>query len=131
MPPDVLRVSDLTCVALSELIELALRMKKVPTAWVGALPGRALACCFEKPAARAHVSLEAAAHRLGMLPIALRIEEIPLNVGGGAARLMAPYTAALCASAFAQQTLSDLARVSDVPVMNACSDEHDPCQAVA
>ena len=49
----------------------------------GATPSQAsrVACYFAKPSTRTRVSFEAAAHRLGMLPIMLRPDELQLGRG--------------------------------------------------
>ena len=49
--------------------------------WTTRLQGRTVACYFEKPSTRTRVSFEVAAHRLGMLPIMLRPEELQLGRG--------------------------------------------------
>jgi ornithine carbamoyltransferase len=132
-PADLLRVRDLTCVGLETLIDLAARMKAEPAGWVGALPGSTLACLFEQPSVRAHASVEAAAHRLGMFPIELDPDEFPLDGRepiDQIARLLAAQAGALLVMTTSQRTLRTLAREAGVPILNALSDENDPCQAV-
>ena len=94
----------------------------------------AVACLFDKPSTRTRVSFEVAAHRLGMLPIALRRDELQLGRGeplADTARVLSSYTAAIVVRTFAQATLEELADAASIPVLNALTDDHHPCQALA
>src|SRR3954468_5458505 len=109
-------------------------MKDGPTWWTAARHGTAVACLFDKPSTRTRVSFEVAAHRLGMLPIMLRPDELQLGRGeplGDTARVLSSYTAAIVVRTFAQATLEALAEAASVPVVNALTDDHHPCQALA
>src|SRR4051794_40433060 len=109
-------------------------MKDGPTWWTAARHGTAVACLFDKPSTRTRVSFEVAAHRLGMLPIMLRPDELQLGRGeplGDTARVLSSYTVAIVVRTFAQATLDELADAADVPVVNALTDDHHPCQALA
>jgi ornithine carbamoyltransferase len=133
-PRHVLRVADLTADELGRLLALAERMKADPGGWTGALPGRALATVFEKPSTRTRASLAVAAHRLGMLPLSLRPDELQLGRGetiADTARVLSGYAAAIAVRTFAQATLEELAEHATVPVINALSDAHHPCQPIA
>jgi ornithine carbamoyltransferase len=128
------RVADLSPAALDELLELARRMKRAPLAFGEALRGQAIACIFDKPSTRTRVSFGAAAARLGATPLALTPQELQLGRGetiADTARSLSAYVAAIVVRTFAQETIEELARWSDVPVVNALSDEHHPCQALA
>ena len=133
-PRHVLRVADLSARELEQVLDLAVRMKADPGGFVDALPGRTLAAIFEKPSTRTRTSLAVAAHRLGMLPLTLRPDELQLGRGetvGDTARVLSGYADAIAVRTFAQATLEDLARAATVPVINALSDDHHPCQALA
>jgi ornithine carbamoyltransferase len=109
-------------------------MKNGPGWWTVARDGRAVACLFDKPSTRTRVSFEVAIHRLGMLPIMLRPDELQLGRGepiADTARVLSSYTAAIVVRTFAQATLDELAAVASVPVVNALTDDHHPCQALA
>jgi ornithine carbamoyltransferase len=116
------------------VLDLAARMKAEPGGWTVALPGRALPALFEKPSTRTRSSLAVAAHRLGMLPLTLRPDELQLVRGetiADTARVLSGYAAAIAVRTFAQATPEELAAHATVPVINALSDEHHPCQALA
>jgi ornithine carbamoyltransferase len=134
MPSDLLRIADLTAAQLHALLDVADEMKNGPTWWTHARNGTAVACLFERPSARTRVSFEVAAHRLGMLPIMLRPDELQLGRGeplADTARVLSSYTAAIVVRTFAQATLEELAAAASIPVVNALTDDHHPCQALA
>jgi ornithine carbamoyltransferase len=131
---DLLRIADLTPAQFEQALDLAARMKAQPFAWVDALRGHSLACFFEKPSTRTRVSFAAAAYRLGMLPIMLRPDELQLGRGepiADTARVLSSYADAIVIRTFAQHTLEEMAEAASVPVINALSNEHHPCQALA
>ena len=128
------RVSDLTSETLTELLELAESMKEHPAQYQDALRGRSIACIFEKPSTRTRVSVAAATARLGATPIALTPQELQLGRGesiADTARSVSGYVDAIVIRACAQSTVDELAQWSTVPVINALSDQHHPCQALA
>jgi ornithine carbamoyltransferase len=128
------RVSDLTSETLSGLLELAESMKDHPAEYQDALRGRSIACIFEKPSTRTRVSFAAATARLGATPIALTPQDLQLGRGesiADTARSLSGYVDAIVIRAYAQSTVDELARWSTVPVINALSDQHHPCQALA
>ena len=130
----VLRIADLCASELHQLLDLSERMKAEPTDWADALRARTLVTLFEKPSTRTRVSFAAAAHRLGMLPLVLRNDELQLGRGEtieDTARVLSGYAAAIAVRTFAQETLERLAAAASVPVINALSDDHHPCQALA
>ncbi len=130
----LLRVSDLSRGELEYLLDLAARMKASPGGWRDAQAGKTVACYFTKPSTRTRVSFEAAAYRLGMLPIMLRRDELQLGRGepiSDTARVMSGYVAAIVVRTFAQTDLEQMAIAAEVPVINALTDDHHPCQALA
>jgi ornithine carbamoyltransferase len=133
-PKDFLRVADLTPRQLERLLDLAAQMDDEPDGWVDALRGRSVACYFAKPSTRTRVSFAAAAARLGMNPIVLRPDELQLGRGepiADTARALAAYCDAIVIRTYAQQEIEEMAAAAPVPVVNALSDDHHPCQALA
>ncbi len=130
----VLRVSDLDPQRFDALLDLAATMKRHPLAWRGALEGRAVACSFDTPSIRTRVSFESAIFRLGALPIMLRPEDLQLGRGepiADAARVLSGYCDAIVVRTSAQHDVRELADHASVPVINALTDDHHPCQALA
>jgi ornithine carbamoyltransferase len=133
-PADLLRIADLSRANLEHLLDLAARMKASPNGWRGAHAGETVACYFTKPSTRTRVSFEAAAQRLGMLPVMLRPDELQLGRGEpipDTARVLSSYCAAIVIRTFAQADVAAMADAAAVPVINALTDEHHPCQALA
>ena len=128
------RVADLAPQELRDVLELAAAMKAEPGHCEDALRGQAVACIFEKPSTRTRVSFAAAIARLGATPVALTPQELQLGRGesiADTARSLSGYVAAIVIRTFAQETVDELARWATVPVVNALSDRHHPCQALA
>ena len=132
--PNFTRVADLTQQELRELLDLASSMKAAPDLWEDELRGEAIACIFEKPSTRTRVSFAAAITRLGATPITLSTQELQLGRGesiADTARSLSGYVSAIVIRTFAQETVDELAHWATVPVVNALSDKHHPCQALA
>jgi len=99
-----------------------------------AIPGGRLGLIFDKPSTRTRVSFEAAAWGLGMLPITLRPDELQLGRGetvADTARVLSRYLTALAIRTFDQARVEELARYATIPIINALTDDHHPCQALA
>jgi ornithine carbamoyltransferase len=134
VPSDFLRVADLDADGLAAALDLAAKMKQRPHGFVDALRGGTVVCFFEKPSTRTRVSFAAAAERLGMLPLLLRPDELQLGRGEtteDTARTLSGYADAIVIRTFAQATVEQIADAAKAPVINALTDEHHPCQALA
>jgi ornithine carbamoyltransferase len=133
-PRHFLTLDVLGPAGLRAVLDLAHRAKRDPAALRGQLAGGQIGLLFDKPSTRTRVSFEAAAWRLGILPIALRPDELQLGRGEpipDTARVLSRYLEALVVRTFAQARLDELAAVATIPVLNALTDEHHPCQALA
>jgi ornithine carbamoyltransferase len=133
-PTHFLTVDVLDPVSWRALLDLSHRAKREPSAFRGRLAGGQLGMIFDKPSTRTRVSFEAAAWGLGMLPIALRPDELQLGRGetiGDTARVLSRYLTALTIRTFAHARVEALAADATIPIVNALTDEHHPCQALA
>jgi ornithine carbamoyltransferase len=117
-----------------EILDLSHRFKREPGQHRGALAGGRVGMIFDKPSTRTRVSLEDAAWALGMLPIVLRPDELQLGHGetvADTARVLSRYLSALTIRTFAHARVEELAANSSIPIINALTDDHHPCQALA
>jgi ornithine carbamoyltransferase len=134
MTGHLLRVGDLSAAEYGEVLELAAAIKGNRTGWLGALRGETLACFLSAPASWRRVLVGALARRLGMEAVMLHaeeVEELRRDPAGDTPRVLSGFAAALVIGTLRQEALRDVAKHATVPVINAGSDEHDPCQALA
>jgi len=129
---DLLSIADLSAGEIRQVVDAALRLKNGRS--VPILAGKTLALLFEKPSLRTRVSFEVAMRQLGGHALYLS----PAEVGLGerepvkdVARVLSRQVDAIAARTFKQETVEELARWADVPVINALSDGEHPSQALA
>jgi len=98
------------------------------------LAGKGAALIFEKPSARTRHSMEMAVVQLGGHPVFTRGEEIGFDIREpveDVARIMEGFHSLIAARVFDHSTVTRLAAVSSVPVVNMLSDHSHPLQAFA
>ena len=122
---------DLATEEVSYLLDLALEVKQNPGAFASALKGRHLSLLFEKPSLRTRLTFEVAIAQLGggsILSVGPVADREPVK---DVARNLDRWTDGIVARTFSQETIAELARWSNVPVINALSERFHPCQALA
>lgn len=126
---------ELSEAELPALLERAGELKRDrPRAGAEALAGRSIALVFEKPSTRTRVSFEVGVSELGGTPIVLRGEELQLSRGESIAdtgRVLSRYVAAIAIRSGSDQEVEALAEAAEVPIVNALTPGHHPCQALA
>ena len=130
----LLRLADFDRAELEAVLDLAAAMKRHPLGWRTGLDRRAVACYFAAPSTRSRVSFQVAISRLGAQPVMLRDDELHLGTAeslADTARVVSGYCDAIVARVVSQRDLRELAEFSSVPVINALTNTHDPCQALA
>jgi ornithine carbamoyltransferase len=98
------------------------------------LVGKTVALVFEKPSTRTRVSFEAAMYGLGGQVIFLSGRDTQLARSEplkDMARVMARYVDGMVVRTFGQEVVDELAAYSSVPVINALTDLHHPCQVLS
>lgn len=133
MKRDFLSVDSLSADELHALLERAGAMKasRAPSS---VLAGRSIGMIFEKPSTRTRISFEVGITELGATPIVLSAAELQLGRGEtieDTARVLSRYLHGVVVRTFEQDRLERLARWGTIPVINALSDLHHPCQALA
>lgn len=132
-----LSITDCTSEQLEELLQLSELLKKQDKAGTlqRSLPGKILAMLFEKTSLRTRISFQVAIADLGGVAIYLKPEDIGIigkrEPAKDMARVLSRYVHCIMARTFAHETLLELAKYADVPVINALSDFSHPCQAMA
>ncbi|MCH8346164.1 MAG: ornithine carbamoyltransferase [Chloroflexi bacterium] len=133
---DLLSIADLSPEELSHVLETARALKVSLGQAQGErmLAGKTLALLFEKPSLRTRVSFDVGMRQLGGDCIYVSPAEVGLGTREpveDVARVMSRYVDCIAARTFAQETVEQLARWADVPVINALSEGEHPCQALA
>ena len=98
------------------------------------LAGRTVCMLFEKPSTRTRVSFESAMYGMGGQVIFMSAKETQLGRGEplkDTARVLARYVDGIVVRTFGQEVVEELARFSEVPVINALTDLHHPCQILS
>ena len=117
------------------LIERARELKALPRSeQPHTLRGRCVALLFEKPSTRTRVSFHVGISQLGGEPLVLRGDDLQLARGesvADTARVLSRYVDAIVARLSDHGMIEELAASSDVPVVNALTPLHHPCQALA
>ena len=133
-PDHLLSLAGLTPTVLEELLALAAEIKGDDDAYADALRGRTVLLHFTKPSTRTRLSFESAIVRLGGHPVFAGPDQLQLGRGepiSDTARVISRYAAAIVIRTHAHQDVEEFAWWSTVPVINALTDAHHPCQALA
>ena len=94
----------------------------------------AVGSIYEKPSTRTRVSFEVGINRLGGYPLTLLKNDIQLGKSetvGDTSQVLSRFLGAMTYRCFSHDDVAELAKFADVPVLNALSDKHHPCQAAA
>ena len=135
-PRHFLTGSELDAAELDALLDRALELKAGRGDRVGAtaLDGRTVALFFERPSTRTRVSFQVGVAELGGHALPLRADELQLGRGesvADTARVLGRYLHAIVIRSGSHETVTELASGSAVPVVNALTPMHHPCQALA
>jgi len=94
----------------------------------------AIGSIYEKPSTRTRVSFEVGVSRLGGQPLTLLANDIQLGKSesiGDTAAVLSRFLDGITYRCFGHADVEELARTATVPVINALSDLHHPCQSAA
>lgn len=131
---DLITIENMSRGEILDIMKLARKLKKAPLSRKKALRDKTLALLFQKPSNRTRISFEVAMVHLGGYVLYLSPREIRMgtrepvrDVGSVVSR----YVDGMVARVFSHRDMLDLARYSDVPVINGLSDLAHPCQALS
>jgi ornithine carbamoyltransferase len=133
-PPHFITGTELTADELHALLARALEIKAGPRNGSAALDGRNIALLFEKPSTRTRVSFQVGIQQLGGHALLMRSEELQLARGESVrdtALVLSRYVDAIVVRHGEHTVIEELARHAEVPVVNALTPVHHPCQTLA
>jgi ornithine carbamoyltransferase len=119
---------------LALLLSLAERFKSDPYRRRTLLANDTVALYFNKPSTRTRLSFETAVARLGGTPIVVGPTELQLGRGEtieDTARSVSRYAKAFVIRTSADVEVRRFASAASIPVINALTEQHHPCQALA
>lgn len=136
MKKHLLALWDFNREELAAYIGRAMELKQESKSGVShqQLAGKVIGMIFEKPSTRTRVSFESAMYGLGGQVIYLSGRDTQLARNEplkDMARVMARYVDAIVVRTFGQDIVDELARYSEVPVINALTDLFHPCQILS
>jgi len=129
----LLKISDFTKTECEKVIENAIDIKKKPDKYTESLKGETLLMLFEKPSLRTRISFETGMQQLGGHAIFYSIVDSPLGQKENihdTAKVASRFVNIIAARVFKRQDIWDLAKYSDVPVINMLDDYAHPCQMI-
>ncbi|MBS4199100.1 ornithine carbamoyltransferase [Bacillus sp. FJAT-49732] len=132
----LLSLLELSTDEITQLIDVAIGLKKMqkqgePHHY---LKGKTMAMIFEKSSTRTRVSFEVGMNQLGGHALFLSRDDIQLGRGEtvpDTAKVLSRYVDGIMIRAYEHTAVEELAANSSVPVINALTDDHHPCQALA
>jgi len=133
---DFLCLTDWTVAELEAIFDLTrdLKARQKRQESHHLLKGKTLGMLFEKSSTRTRVSFEVGMYQLG--GHALFLSSSTTQMGRGepikdTARVMSRYVDGIMIRTFSHAAVEELARLSDIPVINGLTDSFHPCQLMA
>lgn len=133
---DFIAISDYSKDEIRDMLDLAGKLKKeyFKKGNKKLFKGKVLGMIFQKPSLRTRVSFDMAMRHCGGDALYLSPSEIGLGKResiADVARVLSGYVHALMARVFDHEHVIELAKWSDIPVVNGLSDYNHPCQGMA
>jgi ornithine carbamoyltransferase len=137
MPKDLLTLLEFSGEEVLGFLSRAKQLKaelKSGRAHEPCLKGKTIVLIFQKPSLRTRVTFETGIFQLGGNPIYLAPDSIQIGkreTPYDAAKNLERWVNGVVARTFSHGMQEELARNASIPLINALSDEHHPCQALA
>jgi len=133
---NILNLWDLTRYDIEDIIQSALSLKKDRKKFVGHQPliGKTIGLLFEKASTRTRISFETAMNQLGGSVIYLNPSDTQISRNEpikDTARVLSGYLDAIVIRTYSQEIIEEMARWSNIPVINALTDMYHPCQILS
>ena len=130
----LLSLKDYSKQQIEDILALAKDLKANPAKYADALKGKSVVTLFEKPSLRTRVTLDIGINRLGGHAVYLDSQNGAMGsretVQDFAANL-SRWCQAIVARVYDHQTLVEMAKYAQVPVINSLCNLYHPCQALA
>lgn len=132
----LLKILDLEKEEILDLLNLADQLKYEQKNGIAHphLAGKTLAMIFEKSSTRTRVSFEVGMFQLGGHPLFLSSNDLQIGRGEptiDTARVLSRYCDGIMIRTFGQEEVEELAKYSQIPVINGLTDFAHPCQILA
>ncbi len=138
MKKDFLAVSDFSTKEIKEVFKLTADMKKGK---IKPLPlkNKAVACIFHKPSLRTRISFEVGIQKLGGKSLYITKDEFKLGRKDDpekrewfydGAKVLSKMVDLIVIRTFEHSGVEELAKFSEIPVINALTDLYHPCQVM-
>ena len=136
MIKDLLKMEDLTKEEILDILNLADQLKYEIKHGIKHhhLEGKTLGMIFEKSSTRTRVSFEAGMYQLGGYPLFLSSSDLQIGRGEpiqDTARVLSRYLNGIMIRTFSQEEVTNLAKCSNIPIINGLTDDEHPCQVLA
>ncbi len=136
------KVSDLSLVDVNDILEKAFLFREKYKKGIrleNVLNGKIITLVFEKPSLRTKMAFESSAFYLGGCPIFLSGKEIFANPSSHHSRESLPdiaknlerFSDLIVARVYSHNTIKEIVKSVNIPVVNALCDNHHPTQALA
>jgi len=118
---------------IESVVDLGIEIKKNPAKYVEALKDKTLIMVFQKSSTRTRLSFEIGMTKLGGHGVFVDARTTHLSISKVAdeAKVMSRYGDAIMVRPLKNETVTEFARVSQVPVINGLCELYHPCQALA
>ncbi len=130
----LLSLGSITTQDISDILDLAVQLKKEGKNGKKYLEGKTLGMIFEKSSTRTRVSFEVGMYQLG--GNALFLSSNDLQIGRGepvedTARVLSRYLDGIMIRTYKQEEVEALAQYGSIPIINGLTDYAHPCQVLA
>jgi ornithine carbamoyltransferase len=134
MKKDMLTIQALTKADIYTLVDRGIELKKQGRKAEKSLSGYILGLMFDKASTRTRVSLESAMLKLGGQTIFLSKADSQMSreeTIGDTARVLSRYIDVLAIRTYSHESVVEMARCADIPIINALTDLYHPCQVLS
>ena len=133
---DFLTLKDFSSEEINYLVDLGLDLKAKLKAGTPTpiLSGKSLGMIFQKSSTRTRVSFEVGMYQLGGQALFLSSHDLQIDRGEpieDTARVLSRFLDGILIRTYSHKMVEDLAKYSDVPVINGLTDDFHPTQVIA